>query len=58
MGVPAGWETHKTKRAIFWRKGGRRKPLSHPDISIKCSLTLCCIEKEGQERRHSSLVNE
>lgn len=48
----------RDEKGNIGQKRGRRKPLSHPDITIKCSLTLCCIERGEQERRHSSLMKE
>lgn len=50
-------DSHDEKGNIL-EKGARRKPFSHPDITIKCSLTLCCIETGGQERTHSSPMKE
>lgn len=57
-GCPRGLGDSQDEKGNILQTGGRRKPRSHPDITIKCSLTLCCIERGEQERRHSSLMKE
>ena len=61
--VAQGGSAHTTRRANTLgrgREGGLAcgEALSHPDITIKCSLTLCCKERGIQEKRHSSPVKE
>jgi len=61
-GRPGWGDSHHGRANIVERARERGlafgEALSHPDISIKCSLTLCCIERGVQEKRHSPPVKE